>query len=225
MTSWRTRAPSALSTALLLATLLPACAAGAPAAPVVVERRGAAFTATFDAVIDAPPRAVYRVLTDFADLRALNPAIVSVSVQAAPGNLGQRVRIVLSSCVWFFCRKIVQVEDVLEPDAHTIVTRVVPGLGDFKSGWSTWRLIALGRRTQLHYEASRVPDFWIPPLIGPWAVEHALRAQLEGSLPVLACLAAIAGPNADAAGSQRRSRAGSTARASTAGAGSPCRPG
>ena len=139
--------------------------------------------------MNAPLAGVYAALTDFPALPELNPAIVAVSVEPVPQGPGVRVRTVLKSCIWFFCRKVVQVEDVVEPDAHTIDARIVPGLGDFKSGWSDWRLTAQGGRTHLHYEARRVPDFWIPPLIGPWAVEHSLRAQLLASLPVLQRLA------------------------------------
>ncbi|MGH8738599.1 MAG: SRPBCC family protein [Burkholderiales bacterium] len=179
----------AASAALVLASLHPACTVAATAALVVVERHGADYTMKFDAVIDALPRRVYQVLTDYSNLIELNPAIVAVSAQAAPGGRGERVRIVLESCILLFCRKIVQVEDVVEPDARTILSRIVPGRGDFKSGWTTWRLSAQGTRTHVRYEASRVPDFWIPPLIGPWAVAQSLREQLEASIPVLERLA------------------------------------
>lgn len=200
----RVCARGVVSASLLLAGAHAAGVGAAQSPIVVVEHRGSAFTVSFDAMVDAPPRSVYRVLTDFADLPALNPAIISVSVQAAPGNLGVRVRSVLNSCIWFFCRKVVQVEDVFEPDAHTIDARIVPGRGDFESGWSTWQLSAQGERTHLHYEARRVPDFWIPPLIGPWAVAHGLRVQLLASIPVLEHLAATVRPDANASGSRPR---------------------
>jgi hypothetical protein len=189
MTNARIHARTALAGAMLLAALLPARGAPAPSAQVDVERRGAAYHVSLDAMVDAPLPRVFAVLTNFAKLPALNPAIVAVSEQASPGGHGERVRSVLESCIWFFCRKVVQVEDVIEPDAHTILARIVPGLCDFKSGWSDWRLTAQGARTHLHYEASRIPDFWIPPLIGPWIVAQTLRSQLEASLPVLQRLA------------------------------------
>jgi len=200
----RVRARTAASAALLLlAAAHGARGSAAPTPAVEVKHRGAAFTVSFDAVVNAPLARVYAVLTDFPALPALNPAIVAVSVRPASGDRGVRVRSVLKSCIWFFCRKVVQVEDVVEPDAHTIAARIVPGRGDFKSGWSDWRLTAQGGRTRLHYEARRVPDFWIPPLIGPWAVEHTLRTQLLASLPVLQRLA-TARPDADASGSRSR---------------------
>ncbi len=185
----RTGLPAAL---LLTLHLAPAWAG--LSAPVVVERNGPGFTVSFDAQVDAPPRRVYQVLTDYGNIRALNPAIVAVSAQPAPGGRGERVRTVLESCIWLFCRKVVQVEDVVEPDARTILSRIVPGQGDFKSGWTTWHLSAQGVSTHLHYEASRVPNFWIPPLIGSWAVATALREQLEASIPVIERLAAVPPP-------------------------------
>lgn len=201
----RACARTTVSAALLLAFVHPARGTAAPTVTVEVKHHGAAFTARFDAVVNAPLSRVYAVLTDFPALPALNPAIVAVNVRPAPaGDRGVRVRSVLKSCIWFFCRKVVQVEDIVEPDAHTILARIVPGRGDFKSGWSDWRLTARGGRTHLHYEAKRVPAFWIPPLIGPWAVEHTLRTQLEASIPALERLAATARPGADASGSRSR---------------------
>jgi carbon monoxide dehydrogenase subunit G len=178
-----------LAAAALLAGLVHAQARAARSEPVLVVRDGRSFGITFDAVVDAPPRRVYELLSDYARLGALSPAIVSVSVAAAPGGHGERVRSVLKSCVWRFCRSIVQVEDVTEPDAQTISARIVAGQGDFESGWCFWRVTPQGAGTRLHYEARRVPAFWIPPLIGPWAVERTLRAQLESSISVLERLA------------------------------------
>ena len=218
----RACARTAVSATLLLAAV-HARATAAQTASVEVEHHGAAFTARFDAVVDAPLSRVYAVLTDFPALPELNPDIVAVSVQLPAGGRGVRVRSVLKSCIWFFCRKVVQVEDVVEPDAHTIKARIVPGRGDFKSGWSDWRLTEQGGKTHLHYEARRVPDFWLPPLIGPWAVEHALRSQIEATIPALERLAATARPGVRASGFRSRSPAGSEARASRAGATSPSR--
>jgi hypothetical protein len=96
---------------------------------------------------------------------------------------------VIKSCVWFFCRQIVQVEDVMEPDGNTIVAHIVPDAGDFKSGSCFWRVTKEGPRTRLRYEAMRIAAFWIPPLIGPWAVKRTMREQLESSIDILERLA------------------------------------
>jgi len=173
--------------AALLAGLSTATAARA--GPLVVARHGAAYAITFEAVVDAAPRQVHAVLSDYARLGELSPAIVSVRVMPAPGGRGVRVRSVLQSCVWVFCRSVVEVQDVVEPDGRTIVGRIVPGEGDFERGWTVWRVAAVGSRTRVRYEASFVPAFWVPPLIGPWALERSLRADFDSSMPALERLA------------------------------------
>lgn len=156
---------------------------------ITVSHRDDAFTIEFEAVVDAPAQQVYAVLADYANLGKLNPVITAINVEAAPTGRGERVRSVIKTCVWFFCTQIVQVEDVMESDANTISARIVPGVGDFESGSFLWRVTDEGPRTRLHYEATRVAAFWIPPLIGPWAIKRTLREQLESSIVVLERLA------------------------------------
>jgi hypothetical protein len=156
---------------------------------ITVAHRDDGYKIVFDAVVDAPARQVYEVLADYASFGRLSPVITAMSVEAAPTGRGQRVRSVMKTCVWFFCRQIVQVEDVTEPDANTIVAHIVPGAGDFESGSFIWRVTDEGPRTRLHYEATRVAAFWIPPLIGPWAIRRTVREELESSIVLLERLA------------------------------------
>lgn len=173
--------------AALLAAVLPASAARE--GPLVVARHGAAYAITFEAVLDAAPHQVYAVLSDYARLGELSPAIVSVRVTPAPGGRGERVRSVLRSCVWMFCRSVVEVQDVVGAHGQALVGRIVPGEGDFERGWTVWRVAAVRGGTRVRYEASFVPAFWVPPLIGAWAIERSLRADFESSMPVLERLA------------------------------------
>jgi len=149
---------------------------------ITVTNRDDVYMIVFDAVIDAPAPQVYKVIGDFPRIGRINPDIIAVSVAAAPTGRGERVRSTIESCVLFLCRQIVQVEDVVTLDANTIIADIVPGAGDFKSGSTLWRLTSEGPRTRLRYEATRIADFWIPPLIGPWAVKRTMREQLEFSI-------------------------------------------
>ena len=154
-----------------------------------VTTRDDGYKLVFDAVIDAPQPQVYEVLVDFAQMGRINPDISAVSVMVLPNARGERVRSVIEFCVLFFCRQIVQVEDVVKLDRHTIVADIVPGVGDFRSGSTLWRLAGEGPRTRMHYESTRVTDFWIPPLFGPWSVKRAMRSQLEFSIVAIERLA------------------------------------
>jgi hypothetical protein len=99
------------------------------------------------------------------------------------------VRSVINACVWFFCRQLVQVEQVTRPDTDTIVAHIVPGAGDFDSGSDLWRVTNEGNRTRLRYEATRAAAFWIPPLIGTWVIRHSLREHFQTSIVRLERLA------------------------------------
>lgn len=143
---------------------------------------------TFDAVVDAPVQKVYRLLSDYAHLDRLSPAIVAITVRPMPQGAGQRVRSVLRSCFLVFCKDVVEVEDVTRSDGQTIVAQIVPGKGDFEEGYTRWRIQAAGSRTRLHYEATRKPSFWIPPLLGSWMIKATMRQHLESSVSMLECV-------------------------------------
>ena len=183
------RSSNALAAGMLAAILAASAARAAQLDFVDVTSRDNRFHIIFDGVVEAPVARVHEVLVNYAHLGRLNPAITSTDVAATPTGDGDRVRSVVESCVLFFCREVVQVEDVIQPDPQTIVARIVPGAGDFENGSALWRLSDEGRRTRVHYEATRAAAFWIPPLIGPWAIRHTMRDQLEQSMANLERLA------------------------------------
>ena len=146
---------------------------------LAVSRDQEAFEVRFEAVVAAPANRVFAILTDFDRLQRLNPAIVeSRRLVPTPGN-PVRVRTVLEGCVAFFCRRMRRVEVVRTSDQRLIRTRILPEDSDFRSGHSRWELAAVTDGTRLRYRASLVPDFWVPPVIGPWAIKRTLRRGLR----------------------------------------------
>ncbi len=167
---------------LLLSALHTSNARAAHFGPITIVLHDGGYVVAFDAVIDAPKNRVRSVLSDFAHLQRINPDITSSTFARAPSGTGERVRTVLHFCVWFFCKNLIQVEDVSEPDADTIVARIVPGAGDFSGGVSLWRLVGNGATTRLHYEATRELTGWLPPFVGPAVVKRTLRARFRASI-------------------------------------------
>ena len=55
----------------------------------------------------------------------------------------------------------------------------MPELSDFKSGQTRWTFTSIGKHTSVNYQASMVPDFWLPPFIGPLTLKRQIRTQLE----------------------------------------------
>jgi carbon monoxide dehydrogenase subunit G len=166
----------------ILAWTLSASATAATIGELAISRQGESYQISFEAEVDAPPEEVFKMLSDYAQLGRLSPVITSVEVEPAPGGRAARVRSVLTSCFLFFCRRVVMVEDVTEPDRSTIVAQMVPGMGDFSSGRCVWHISGDGAHTKLRYEATRTTALWIPPLIGQWVMARTMREHLETSV-------------------------------------------
>ncbi len=189
MSHMRTKWHLAVEALILPGILTASVGMAAQIDAITVTNRDDAYMIAFDAVLDAPAPQTFKVIGNFQRMGKINPDIIAVSVDATPTGRGDRVSSTIESCVLIFCRQIVQVEDVVALDGNTIIADIVPGAGDFKSGSTLWRLTSVGPRTRLRYKATRVADFWIPPLIGPWAVKRTMREQLEISIMAIERLA------------------------------------
>jgi len=151
---------------------------GAKVLDATLHRQGDTYQLDIRARIQAPEAAVRRIVTDYPHLSRLNPAIKSSKVLAVYGPGSSRVRTVTHACVLFFCKDIVQVQDVkVMPDGEVVAT-TVPALSDFKSAVARWRLSRVGDATVMDFSARFVPHFWVPPLIGPWLIRHKLTDEM-----------------------------------------------
>ncbi len=162
--------------ALLLAV------AGAHAADTVIHvtrSAGNSYTFTMQFVAHAPAVQVISLITDYAHLSRLNPLIKNSRILPHDDNEITRVEIVTEGCLLFFCKKIIRVEDARVIDNSSIETEFVAELSDFKSGKTTWTFSPDGQSTRVIYQAVMVPDFWLPPFVGPYLLEKQLHSQLE----------------------------------------------
>ncbi len=119
---------------------------------------------------------VYRALVDYKHIPQINDSIKSAQELEHKGNV-HRVRIVAEGCVWIFCRRIEQVQTVTERDDGYIISITDPVHSDLKYGRALWHLIDEGKTTRVQYNADYVPDFWVPPLIGPMIFKHRMLEE------------------------------------------------
>ena len=127
--------------------------------------------------IQAPTDMVFAALTDFEKLDQLLPD-VKESRQLSDGDEIQ-VYTRRRSCFLLICLGSVVVEVVTYPAPGVIVSTIDPGRSDFKSGVSSWRLVATKTGTRMDYTANMEPDFWIPRIVGAGAVKRSVKKQLK----------------------------------------------
>jgi hypothetical protein len=139
-----------------------------------VTHDGVVYRLSITARVDAPLAVVYQSMTDFTNLSAINPSIEESQVLASEDARRQRVRSVIRVCILVFCKRVEQVQDVTLIDSRTLEATMVPGAGDFRGGLARWELTPDGDGTVLHFTEVFEPDFWVPPVIGPWLIEKKL---------------------------------------------------
>lgn len=171
---------------LLLAVTTTAHAARITATSV--DRRGDDYLVHFSVDIDAAPAAVRARMTDYDHLKRLSDTVRESRIVARHDGV-TRVALVLHACVWIFCRDLRKVVDARTAPDGDVVTHVVPAQSDFKVYDERWRIRPQGQRTRVRYDARVVPDFFVPPLIGPYIMKRKIQSELALSARKLERLA------------------------------------
>lgn len=141
-----------------------------------------------DMLIEADPQRVYDYLTDYNRLDRLSPEITrSELLEANPPRY--RVRVVTTGCIGPFCQTVRQVQDVTELQNGYILVKVIPRKSDLRYGRNFWHIRAENGRTRVTYSADVVPDFWLPPIIGPLLFKQKLATEGENVINTLEILA------------------------------------
>lgn len=164
---------------LLFGLLLMTVAAQANDIAVEVTKKGNTYFFNMSFIAHAHASRVHAIITDYNRLTELNPLIKTSRILAHDDKSVTRVELVTEGCMLFFCKKIVRVEEVKVYDSLTIETEFVPELSDFESGQTSWTFTSQGQNTQVNYQASMVPDFWLPPFVGPYMLKKQLHSQLH----------------------------------------------
>jgi len=173
---------------LLLALLCVHCPglveAGEVAEATVEHDRGR-FTLHTDVLIEAPAARTRAVLTQFEKLPRVNPGIQSVKILGHTPDGQVRMRVRSRVCVMVMCMAYNWVQRVDMLPSGDIVTHFDPAASDFRQGWVRYRFVPEGQQTRLIMDADLTPDFWFPPVLGPWVIKNKLREEaLETALSV-----------------------------------------
>ena len=160
-----------LSTGLLLAFSLQA----AELRDVTVERDDDRYKLRSETLFDTTQEDLYRVLTNYDDFEKFTSAF-SDSRNLEPDEDGNpRFYTEMEGCVLFFCVTFERYGH-LELQPETNIRAVVdPETSDFAYSVETWALSKEDDGVLLIYEFEMEPDFWVPPVIGPFYIRRALR--------------------------------------------------
>jgi Polyketide cyclase / dehydrase and lipid transport len=165
-----------LCCALLAAAPIPGRAGGVLDSSVSYD--AGVYSLSIEARIDAPADLVYRLITDYDHLQDINPAIRESRILQSFSPEKYRIRTVTRVCVLFYCRDVTQRQDMVQSPGYVIEAEILPQDSDFRRGRAHWRLTAEGDATVMQFRAELVPDFFLPPLVGPWLIRREMVKQI-----------------------------------------------
>jgi hypothetical protein len=165
--------------AALILTCIPGLGISLQILDVDVEYKSKRYYLFGESIIEAPAEFIQAILVDYKNFHRLTSGITESRFITDPDYGDQLGYTRVDSCVLFFCKRIVKVDQIVYDKPGTVITLAVPEQSNFKLNWTRWTLKSVDGGTKVTYEATLEPDFWMPPLIGPWALKRKLRKSAE----------------------------------------------
>ena len=140
-----------------------------------VTRKDDFFYVHASLLLNAPRYEVFAALTQYDRFDEFSKRYQENGfVEPAPDST-PRVYTKVKGCVFFFCRTIERYAR-LELQPNDLISAIVePEGSDFEYGVETWALEDLGEQTRVVYDHEAKLGFWVPPLIGVWAMRRILK--------------------------------------------------
>lgn len=141
---------------------------------VEVTKNDDMYRVQTEIIVAAPADFIYDILLDFNDFHRLSGGMVTTRYLPPDDRDILMGYTLVNSCVWVFCKRFEKVERMWPVSRREIVTIADPERSDFVFYTTRWRLEETTTGTRLRFDAAMEPDFWVPPMLGLWAVKRKL---------------------------------------------------
>lgn len=170
-----------IAVVVVIAVIVAAVAAVADTATLdtlEVTREKGRYELFADSFLAAPPAEIYAVLLEYDDdaFQRIS-SVYKESRYLEPEPDGTPIVFTLmEGCVMFFCMSMRRTER-LETEAFSYIrTETIPEESNFKYATSEWTFAPEGEGTRMSYSLIMEPDFFVPPIVGPWVLKRILSS-------------------------------------------------
>ena len=163
------------------AAALGALGAGALAAAATIDeldvtKQRGRYSLEANARLDATPDSIYAVLTDFDDnaYSRISRAYKESRYLEPAADGTPLVYTRMEGCMLWHCMTLERTERLETQEPRWIKSTALPDGSNFKHATSEWVLEPDGDGTKMKYRLEMEPDFFVPPVIGPWYLKRTL---------------------------------------------------
>jgi hypothetical protein len=141
--------------------------------------------AWFDAGIDE----TYHVFSTWDYSPRFSGAVVEArDLEPEPGGRPGYF-VINQGCMLFFCKSMVR-QGYVEANHNQDLRAVAdPEVSDFEQFDESWEFSEEDGGTSVRYQLHMVPDFWVPPAIGPFVIKRKLRKDGGAALDRIEAIA------------------------------------
>ena len=161
---------------------------------LALARDGQTYRLDGSFTLSVPPDEAWRMLTDYEGLPRLNPSIKKTRVLATDGPTRHRLYARTRLCAYVFCKTLDHVQWMTQHPPGRLEAEIDPADSDFEQGAARWELTPAAAGSRLDMSIEVRPRFWVPPVVGPWLIREALRAQAQRTADGIERLAAEPAP-------------------------------
>ena len=143
---------------------------------VLIERNDNYYRLNSETWFDVSPEALYWVLSDYDQFTKFTSAIAE-SRNVEPDDRGRpQFYSRMEGCVLLWCKSFIRNGYLVLDPMQEITAITDPETSDFKLSRENWTLIPEDGGTLMIYDFHMIPDFWVPPVIGPFYIKRALKS-------------------------------------------------
>ena len=164
---------------LLVLVIVPGVALAEEIRKLDVESQDKMYKVSVEVFVEANPRDVMHVLTNFNHLDWISGAILESRLLDNPSDGRFIVYVRTRACFGIFCREFDQVQRVRRISTNELIAETLPRFSDMEHNITRWKVSPEANGSRLEWTTEVKPGFWIPPLIGDRMIRRGLQRQGE----------------------------------------------
>lgn len=164
---------------IVILSLLPGASLCAEVNYVEVSQKKGVYHMHIIMTVNADTDSIKRIITDYENLTLTNPYIKESELINISEDERTTVSMLTKICIFLICYNIRHVQTFHPVNNGVLYSRIIPGMSDFKSGWLRWEIKEkdsnrISPVTQIIFDTEITPDFFIPPIIGPYQMKKKM---------------------------------------------------